>query len=175
MKETQSRIHCFDPVVDGNTEVLIIGTMPGQESLKQGMYYANANNHFWEFMYLILQPESLLLPLVDRNIDKSIHYKLLLSHRIGLWDIVKDCKRTGSKDSEIREETFNDLTSVISKNVKLIICSSPKALNYLKVSGQIQSIKVPIKSLGSTSSMNPNNTFKVLEEWKNMFKEYRTI
>jgi TDG/mug DNA glycosylase family protein len=40
----------FDPVSDGNTRALILGTMPSAESLRCGEYYANPRNSFWTIM-----------------------------------------------------------------------------------------------------------------------------
>ena len=38
---------CFPPVVDANTRVLVLGSLPGEISLAQGQYYANKQNRFW--------------------------------------------------------------------------------------------------------------------------------
>jgi hypothetical protein len=32
----------FEPIIDKNTEILVLGTMPGDRSLQMGEYYANS-------------------------------------------------------------------------------------------------------------------------------------
>jgi TDG/mug DNA glycosylase family protein len=34
-------IHSFDPIIDDNSRVLILGSMPGKISLEKGEYYAH--------------------------------------------------------------------------------------------------------------------------------------
>jgi len=36
-----SRKRCFDPVVDQNTRLLILGSLPGEQSLARNEYYGN--------------------------------------------------------------------------------------------------------------------------------------
>jgi hypoxanthine-DNA glycosylase len=45
-------IQSFQPYVDSQTEILILGTMPGIASLEKQEYYAQ--NHFWRILYTIL-------------------------------------------------------------------------------------------------------------------------
>ena len=48
------RICCFPPVWREDAKVLILGSMPSVESLKQGFYYAHPRNAFWPMMAEIL-------------------------------------------------------------------------------------------------------------------------
>jgi hypothetical protein len=38
------------PVVDGNSRILILGSLPGEESLRQQRYYSDPRNHFWSLL-----------------------------------------------------------------------------------------------------------------------------
>ena len=38
----------FAPIIDGNTRILVIGTMPGAVSLERQEYYAHERNLFWK-------------------------------------------------------------------------------------------------------------------------------
>ena len=40
----------FEPVVNENTKILILGTIPGIASLKNQEYYGNPRNHFWKII-----------------------------------------------------------------------------------------------------------------------------
>lgn len=37
----------FPPISNEETEILILGTMPGDESLRKKEYYGHPNNRFW--------------------------------------------------------------------------------------------------------------------------------
>jgi hypoxanthine-DNA glycosylase len=47
-------INSLEPIIDRNSRVLILGTMPGHESLAKGEYYANPRNQFWKIIYQML-------------------------------------------------------------------------------------------------------------------------
>lgn len=106
--------YCFPPVVTEHTQILILGSLPGEASLLAQQYYAHPRNQFW----------SLLSTIVNDNLATlSYPEKLycLKSHGIGLWDIVANAKREGSLDSRIREASYNDLTQLILSLPKLHI------------------------------------------------------
>ena len=44
-------IHSFPPFANSQTEILILGTMPGSASLEKQEYYAHQRNHFWKIIY----------------------------------------------------------------------------------------------------------------------------
>lgn len=98
------RIFSFDPVWRSDARVLILGSMPSVESLKQGFYYAHPRNAFWPMMAEILGCEA------PRSIDAK--KQMLISHRIALWDSARSCEREGSLDSAIRAPRANDFESL---------------------------------------------------------------
>ena len=91
-------IHSFDPLIASDTQVLILGTMPGVVSLKMREYYAHRQNAFWKIMGDLLdaRPE---LPYAER-ITK------LQSHKIGMWDVMMSCQRIGALDAAIASESI---------------------------------------------------------------------
>ncbi len=96
-------IRSFRPVSDADARVLILGSMPGKESLKQHQYYAHPQNAFWKIMGKLVgaQPS---LPYQER-------LRLLQSSGIALWDVLASCERESSLDAHIRKEKANDFTS----------------------------------------------------------------
>lgn len=98
---------CFPPVVDAHTRVLILGSLPGEASLAQRQYYAHPQNRFWHLMGDVLGVGLVAMPYAQR-------LEMLLSHGVGLWDVVAEARREGSLDSRIREHAGNDLMGLLA-------------------------------------------------------------
>ncbi|WP_017234921.1 DNA-deoxyinosine glycosylase [Pandoraea sp. B-6] len=96
----------FPPVVDAQTRVLILGSLPGDVSLAHQQYYAHPQNRFWH-----LVGDTIRVDLPSLAYDAKL--QALLAHRIGLWDVVAEARRNGSLDSNIRDHTGNDLIGLI--------------------------------------------------------------
>lgn len=102
------RKRCFDPVVDRNTRLLILGSLPGDKSLAAQQYYGNRQNKFWRLMSEVLGVE-----LVALAYDARL--RTLLEHGVGLWDVVAEAHRPGSLDSAIRNRDDNDLSTLLAR------------------------------------------------------------
>jgi len=99
---------CFDPVVDERTRLLILGSLPGEKSLLIQQYYGNPQNRFWMLMSGVIGVD--LVPL-----DYALRLQTLLSHGVGLWDVVAQAHRPGSLDSSIRKRDDNDLVGLLAR------------------------------------------------------------
>jgi hypoxanthine-DNA glycosylase len=97
---------CFPPVVDRSTRVLVLGSLPGEISLVHNQYYAHKQNRFWALVGDVIERDLVGLEYAER-------LRVLLEHRIGLWDVVAEARRTGSLDSKIRDHASNDLIALI--------------------------------------------------------------
>lgn len=93
---------CFPPVVDERTRLLLLGSLPGEESLARARYYANPRNQFWRLMEAVLGAELASLPYEAR-------LRALLAAGVGLWDAIGSATRRGSLDGNIRDHSANDL------------------------------------------------------------------
>lgn len=97
------RKRAFDPVVDANTRLLILGSLPGEASLAAGQYYAHPRNAFWRLMGDLLdQPD-----LHERAYAERL--TALRARGVGLWDTVAEAERIGSLDTAIRLPVHADL------------------------------------------------------------------
>lgn len=111
----------FQPIVDENSKILILGTMPGNKSLKLNQYYANPRNQFWKIMAFLTGE--------DFSISYEAKIKLLLKNNIAIWDVLMHCEREGSLDVNISDEVPNDFKSLFEKypNIKSILFNGAKA------------------------------------------------
>ncbi len=97
------RKRAFDPVVDADTRLLILGSLPGEASLAVGQYYAHPRNAFWRLMGdLLNQPD-----LHQRAYAERL--AALRARGVGLWDTVAEAERIGSLDAAIRLPVHADL------------------------------------------------------------------
>lgn len=110
-------IRSFEPIADEKSRVLILGTMPGAESLRQQQYYAHPRNFFWPFIYGIFDEK----PELDYN--KKVEF--LKSKNIALWDVYKSCRREGSLDSNIIDAVPNDVAGLLNQypGIKYVFCN----------------------------------------------------
>ncbi len=95
----------FAPVVDPHVRVLVLGSLPGEESLVRAQYYANPRNHFWRLMSRVIDVD--LVPL-----SYEARLEALLAGHVGLWDSVGSATRSGSLDSAIEGHTANSLSAL---------------------------------------------------------------
>lgn len=155
------------PIIDKNTEILILGTMPGDISIQTGEYYANNRNQFWKIILKIFNNGNNLN-------DYKSKINLLLKHKIGLWDVLKQSNRVGSLDSNIYNEEFNDFEKFFNDfiNIKVVIFNGTKAADYFRNLSVIHQNK-EYYILPSTSSANTWKTFdEKCKEWKEILTKH---
>ena len=94
---TETRLKAFLPIVSPNVKVLILGSMPSTLSLADNQYYANPRNHFWQIISVLFGIDTKL-----RYINRCLS---LSNYHVALWDVIARCKRRGSLDSDIVDES----------------------------------------------------------------------
>lgn len=97
----------FPPVADRRTRLLLLGSLPGDESLRQKQYYAHPQNRFWELVGAAIGSDL-------RALEYEKRLDALLAAGVGLWDVVADAERPGSLDSAIRNPADNDLVGLLA-------------------------------------------------------------
>ena len=95
----------FPPVADERTRILVLGSLPGEESLARSRYYANPRNQFWTLIGGVAGVDL-------QALDYEARLEALLGARIGLWDTVASATRTGSLDAAIRGHQANDVAAL---------------------------------------------------------------
>lgn len=149
----------FPPIIDIDSKILILGTMPGEKSLELQEYYGNRGNQFWRLLFGLIGKEL--------SLDYAIKKQLLKENYIAVWDVLKYCEREGSLDSKIKNEIPNDFKSFYKTypNIESVFFSSKNAAVYYdKYVGKSKGITYEI--LPSPSGANATKSFaEKLEIW----------
>jgi hypoxanthine-DNA glycosylase len=158
----------FEPIVNGESEILILGTMPGLASLQAQQYYAHPNNIFWDIMFRICIPNWNHFEVV--SVDYSIKRDLLLSNKIALWDVLKYCERKGSLDKNIANHIQNEFQDFFDKypSINRVYFNGKEASKLFEINKGVPSILAnrTFTTLPSSSPSNTVNSFYILKEWK---------
>lgn len=88
-----SPIACFPPIADKHARVLILGSMPGKESLRAQQYYAHPRNAFWQIMGDLFG--------ATPELAYKARVALLKEKGIAVWDVLASCTRASSLDADI--------------------------------------------------------------------------
>lgn len=106
----KNKITGFAPVVPADAHTLILGSMPGEESLRLQQYYANPRNAFWRIIAGLSGDEP------SESYEK--HLEMLGNLHLALWDVLYSCHRAGSLDSAILKSSVqaNDFNGLFLQN-----------------------------------------------------------
>jgi hypoxanthine-DNA glycosylase len=151
----------FPPVIDKNTEILILGTLPSDKSIQAQEYYANPKNQFWRIIFTLFNDGK---PLYDYD-DKI---NLLLKNKIGLWDVLTKAKREGSLDSNIAEPELDDFSGLFKEypKIRLLAFNGNSAFTYY-IQTKAGLLQKELTVLSSSSSMNTSKTLDLkIKEWQ---------
>ena len=158
-----AQISSFSPIVASDAQVLILGSMPGEESLRRGEYYAYPRNTFWRIMALLFSAGELASYREKKN--------LLLDNRIALWDVAESCLREGSLDQKIRDVVPNDFPWLfeLAPRIHTIFFNGAKADELFKrlveVPAGIEMFRLPSTSPAHAVSFEQKMTaWKVVRE-----------
>ena len=158
-------IYSFAPIEDAAAKVLILGSMPGKESLRARQYYAHPRNAFWPIMSELIGANAAL--------PYELRVQKLKASYIALWDVLASCKRHSSLDADI------DTGSISPNDFEAIFLTHPyithiffngamaeKCLHeYVELA--FESRLLQFKRLPSTSPANASMTFsQKLNAWK---------
>jgi double-stranded uracil-DNA glycosylase len=111
----------FAPASTPAAKVLVLGTLPGQESLRRGEYYAHPRNAFWRIVEELFG--------IPEKSEYAERLRLLNAAWVALWDVCAAAHRPGSLDVSIKSETPNDFAAFLNahRGVKLICFNGAKA------------------------------------------------
>ncbi|MCK9395792.1 MAG: DNA-deoxyinosine glycosylase [Methylobacter sp.] len=162
---TKPLLFCFEPIADFNAEILILGSMPGQESLAAGQYYANRRNAFWKIMAQLLGFDP------DCSYEARLH-ELKTAH-IALWDVLQSCTRVGSLDARIDNgsitvNNFQDFFDTHAR-IRAVFFNGAKAESAYRqlVLPAVSTVPVSYARLPSTSPAHASLSYEQkLQAWR---------
>jgi hypoxanthine-DNA glycosylase len=160
-------ISSFAPVAGPDARILILGSIPGRESLRQQQYYAHPRNAFWPIMAELFG--------AGPGLPYRQRLALLVANRLALWDVIEACSRPSSLDSDIEEATIqvNDFQRFLAdhRQIGTILFNGGKAaqtfnrriLPHLEVTNQ----PLTCHRLPSTSPANAGTSYaEKLAAWR---------
>jgi len=141
-------IHSFPPLLGDTAQVMVLGSMPGMESLKAQQYYAHPRNAFWSIM--------------GRHFNFSVDLsytqrcQALTARRLLIWDVLQACVRPGSLDAAIQadSEVTNDFAKILQAHpIRSILFNGAKAeKSFLRhVLPTLKTAPIELRRLPSTS------------------------
>lgn len=94
----------FAPEAGAQPHVLLLGSMPGQASLQATEYYAHPRNGFWPIVLSAINGSP---PSYQQAQQVAYAERLQLATAAGfaLWDVLAECSRHGSLDSNIERSS----------------------------------------------------------------------
>lgn len=156
--------HTIEPFYNKNSKILILGTFPSIKSREVGFYYSHPQNRFWKVLANTFKED------VPDTI--SLKKKLLLRHKIALFDICQACEINASSDASIKSVIPNDLDPIFKiAQIKVVAFDGNKAYQlYLKYFRD--KYNVELLCLPSTSPANAKfkledliNAYQVLSKY----------
>ena len=157
--EPKKTVHPIPPLFDKNSEKLILGSFPSIKSRETMFFYGHPQNRFWKLTAKIFDEET------PNTVEEKT--KLILTHRLALWDSIHSCVITGSSDSSVKDVVANDLSVILNNSrVERIFCNGALShkmyMKYIYPQTGIKAVKLP-----STSPANAAFSIdRLYEQWK---------
>ncbi len=165
---TTPAVHSFDPIIDENSKILILGSFPSIKSFENNFYYAHPRNQFWPILSAIFKKPA-------NSLEERL--ELLRTSNIALWDVIESCERKNSADSNLKKSKPNDIESLLKNfpNIEAILFTGRKAEQLFKKHFS-KSIELPTSLLPSPSPAYAALSFEVkLKRWNDILTNYLSI
>lgn len=157
--QTRHIKHPVPAVIDGNSKILILGSVPSIKSVEGNFFYMHPQNRFWRVLSTLFDADLYSMSVEERK-------AFLLSHSIALYDSVEECDIEGSSDSKISNVIPADIQGLVnSSKISHIFCNGKASYSiFLKYNPNLADIA---SVLPSTSPANAVFTLdKLVEDWK---------
>ena len=161
MSEIRHIKHPFREVLDSNSKIISLGSVPSVKSVEGNFYYMHPQNKFWKVLGILLGVDLYNMGVEERK-------EVLLKNHIALYDAVEECDIEGSSDNKISNIVPSDIKGFIAQSkIEHIFCLGNKSYEItLKYNSDLKDI---VTKLPSTS---PANAVWTIEK---LVKEYKII
>ncbi len=167
----------FKPIADQHAKILILGSMPSEESLRKQQYYGHARNAFWRIMLSILQDDS-----THEMSEYSQRKNCLIINNIAVWDVLQRCYRSGSLDSAIKMDSIktNDFLKFFKQHPTISkVCFNGAKAEAIYLKAVLPTVKEQFNHLNYVKlpSTSPAYAAMSLQQkmaiWKKEIKDHR--
>ena len=156
---TELLCHPIAPVFDENSKILILGSFPSVKSRETAFFYGHPQNRFWKVVSAVLG-ESCPATIAEKK-------RMLLSHRIALWDVIASCRIEGSSDSSIRDAVPTDLQTILkTAGIRAVFCNGQTAFRLYE---RYQETQTGLRATPLPSTSPANAAYgleRLTERWK---------
>ena len=175
MNSNNNRKSGLPALVGDNPKILILGSLPSDQSIARQEYYGNPRNLFWKVMAGVFGN-----PVPESYSQKK---EYLFRNCVALWDVFASAEREGSLDANIREMAYNDVTGFLKEHpsIKVIALNGGKASKAFKKMSKhcLDDFgSVTMLPLTSTSALSLSAGWpleRIIEQWKQILKAYEEV
>ena len=166
-------IHGLAPIVGEQPHILILGSMPGAQSLASQQYYAHSGNAFWKVMER--------LGIAKTSDAYTVRTQQLKDESVALWDALQSCERASSMDKDIvpSSEAGNDFVSFLTEHrtIHAIFFNGAKAEEAFRRHAlpAIQAAGLPVPLLMRLPSTSPAHAVSLAQKvdaWRAILGEF---
>lgn len=152
----------FPPIAAPNARLLILGSLPGQASLRRQQYYAHPRNAFWRVMEAVLG--------IPADSPYPQRCQALMDAGIALWDVCASAHRPGSLDGAIQPDSVvpNDIAGLLAQHPHIrLICFNGATAATLFRRHIRPTPEIPTQLLPSTSPAHAGMALtQKIEQWR---------
>lgn len=156
------RLEGLAPVIGRDARLVILGSFPGEASLRAQQYYGHPRNHFWPLLAALWGVDLPGMAYRDRLAE-------LRRRGLGLWDVYESCRREGSLDTAIEAPRMNDLASLRRRAPGLVLVAHNGG-ESARSAAAVRALGLDAVRLPSSSPANASWSFeRKLEAWRAVF------
>ena len=160
------RLVGLPPAISPGARILVLGSMPGAESLRLQQYYAHPRNDFWRIV------EDLWA--IPRALENRARMAALNDAGVAVWDVLAECVRPGSLDASIDAATArtNDIGALLHAHPRIdrVVLNggfAEKTFRRRIAVGDAIPKRVDVVALPSTSPANASMSYPTkLARWR---------